>query len=411
MFRTVVSAAILAVATQASVFAQAFSEPGLAAFDAALQTRVDNGVRAGYAAILIRNGETHIATAGYADIADQQIMDADTPVRIASMSKPVNALAVMMLAEAGALALDDPLSDYVPEFGMTQVAVSPMNDADGALATVPANRPITIRDLLTHTSGVGYIFDYQTDLGRAMAAGTLYQGEGDLEAKIASLASFPLYFQPGERWFYSYSNDILGRVVEVASDMAYEDYLEDRIFAPLGMTETAFFPDEAYIARMAELYVHGPDGALYPAFNAENPEYQPTWASGGGGLASTANDYARFAMMLLNRGELDGVRLVSESGFAQMVTPQVAPDQLPASMTGLSYGYGFGIVMPGTDDRPALGVPGDFGWGGAFDTDFFVSPATGLVAIMMTQTIPGENTPDGRTTAWFRPAAYGTLPQ
>tara|TARA_R110002073_G_scaffold92783_2_gene217310 strand:+ start:2368 stop:3657 length:1290 start_codon:yes stop_codon:yes gene_type:complete len=399
-----------AEAHTAATPAPAFDAAGLERFDAALADRADRQVRAGYAAILIRNGQTHIATAGMRDIASGEPMLATTRVRLASMTKPVTAVAVMMLVESGEIALDDPVSDYIPAFAATPVATSFEPNADGEYPTVPQASPITIRELLTHTAGVGYIFDSQTALGRDYLENTLYQGEGNLAEKIDQLAQLPLYAQPGERWIYSYSNDILGRVVEVASGMPFEDFLQTRIFDPLGMADTTFFVSQTEMTAAATLYVHGEDGQLHAAYSPERPEYQPRWASGGGGLISTAVDYSRFARMLLGQGSLDGVTIVQPETIALMTRNHVAPAQMPANMAGLGYGFGFGIALPGTDEAPALGIAGDYSWGGLFDTDFFVSPSTGLVAVMMTQEIPTEFMPEGRTRSWWRAAAYGTLP-
>lgn len=410
-FKSLALAATTALICASSCFAQTFTPEARTAFDAALDTRVEAQTRAGYVAIIYRAGETLISTAGMSNIALNQPMTEHTPVRIASMSKPINAVAVMMLVESGDIGLDDALSDYIPAFEGVEVATSPMLDESGEFVTVDTTTSVTVRHLLTHTSGIGYVFDGQTDLGRSMMQASLYQGDGDLEAKIDSLAAHPLYFQPGEAWYYSYANDVLGRVVEVASGMAYEDFLQTRIFDPLMMDDTTFFPSDALYARAAELYVHGPDGQLYPAYSEDNPEYRPTWASGGGGLISTADDYIRFGRMLLNGGELDGTRLLSAETVAQMTSPQITEAQKGDSLTGFSYGFGVGIVLPAGEGETAMGIPGDYGWGGFFDTDFFVSPATQMVAVMMTQNLPNENTPDGRTAAWFRPAVYATLPQ
>ena len=390
---------------------ESFDAAGLERFDAAFADHADRQVRAGYAAILIRNGQTHITTAGMRDIATGEPMRVDTRVRLASMTKPVTAVAVMMLVERGDIALDDPVSDYIPAFATTPVATAFEPDADGTFPTEPQASPITIHQLLTHTGGIAYIFDNDTALGREYIENTLYQGTGDLAAKIDQLATLPLYAQPGERWIYSYSNDILGRVVEVASGMPFQDFLQTRIFEPLGMNDTSFFVSDAQRAAAATLYVHGEDGQLYPLYSEENPEYNPAWASGGGGLISTAIDFSRFARMLLGQGSLGDVTILRPETLETMTTNHVSAEQMPDYMAGLGYGYGFGIALPGTEDAPALGNPGDFSWGGLFDTDFFISPSTGLAAVMVTQELPTEYTPEGRTRSWWRAAAYGTLPQ
>lgn len=397
-------------AAPAAAAIENFDAAGLERFDAAFADHAARQVRAGYAAILIRNGEIHITTAGMRDIATGEPMLPDTRVRLASMSKPVTAVAVMMLVESGDIALNDPVADYIPAFAATRVATSYERDAEGNIPTEPQAAPITIRELLTHTGGVGYIFDNDTALGREYLENTLYQGTGSLAEKIDQLAALPLYAQPGERWIYSYSNDILGRVVEVASGMPFQDFLQRRIFDPLGMTQTSFFVTEAERMAAATLYVHDADGQLVPAFSEANPEYIPSWPSGGGGLISTALDYSRFASMLLGQGSLGDVQILRPTTVATMTANHVPASQMPADMAGLGYGYGFGIALPGTEEAPALGIAGDFSWGGLYDTDFFVSPATGLVAVMMTQEVPTANMPEGRTRTWWRGAAYDTLP-
>jgi CubicO group peptidase (beta-lactamase class C family) len=411
LFRSVLTAAALALSAGALSHAQEFSEDGLSALQAALDDRTGRGIRSGYAVVLVRNDETRILTSGHADAADQVAMGLDTPVRIASMTKPVTAAAVMMLVEDGTLSLDDRLSDYLPEFADARVAVSPMSNADGAFDTVAAERPITLRHLMTHTSGLGYLFDSRSDLGNALIAQQHYGTPGNLAEKMAELSELPLYFQPGERWSYSWSNDVLGRVIEVASGTPFEEFLQTRLFDPLGMSATTFFMSDAERQRLAELFVHGEDQQLYPAYSDDDPEDTPTWASGGGGLASTGRDYAVFATMLLNRGQHNGLTILSSESIALMTSPQVTEDQLPDGMAGLGYGYGFGIVMPPADGETALGIPGDYGWSGLFDTDFLVSPSSGLIAIIMTQVIPTENMPEGRTSSWWRAYAYGTLAQ
>ena len=224
--------------------ARALSAEGLATLDATLEQFAAAGARSGYVALVARDGVVqHVSEAGYADIETQRPMTADTLMRIASMTKPVTAVAVLQLVEDGALRLDQPLSELIPAFEDAQVASSVSAGEDGEIATVPANRAITIEDLLTHTSGIGYVFDADTDLGRLYMTRNVYEDrEMSLEERIDHLAGLPLYFQPGERWFYSWSSDILGRVVEVASGQDLESYMQARIFQPLGMDATTFFP-------------------------------------------------------------------------------------------------------------------------------------------------------------------------
>ena len=385
-----------------------FDPAGLEAIDARIETLAAEGVRPGYAVVVTRGEEiAYIAEAGLSDVATGDAFTADTPVRIASMSKPVTTVAVMMLVEAGAIALDDPVSDYIPAFADIRVAVSPMANADGEIETRAPATVMTIAHLMTHTSGLGYIFDTETDLGRQMIEHSLYSGEGNLEARINSLARFPLYTDPGSRWIYSYANDVLGRIVEVASGMPFEDFLETRLFEPLGMHATGFFFEDVNFDAdgLSPLYVHAEDGS----FVIMEESFMPDWPSGGGGLISTARDYSRFSRMLANGGALGDVRILAPETLALMMQPQTTPEQLGDGWDGTLYAYGGSVVVPPADGQQARGVPGDYGWGGFFDTDFFVSPATGVSVVSLSQIQPGPHRPAPRTGAAIRPPAYAAF--
>ena len=410
-----VLAGALALSTTGFVYAQDTSSQltaeAVSAFDAAVADHAERSVRNGYAAIISSGSDVHVISAGYRDIENGLPFTADTLVRIASMSKPVTAVAVMMLVEDGLLTLETPVGDILPAFAATQVVTDPVADAEGNFTTEPQTTPMTVRHLLTHTSGVGYIFDRRTDLGRHMIEHSLYQGPGNLEAKMDELANLPLYFQPGDRWSYSYSNDVLGRVIEVVSEQPFEDYLQANIFGPLEMNDSGFEVSEEQLDRVSVLYTHAEDGSLVRAYSDDNPEPVQGWASGGGGMISTADDYSRFVMMLINGGEYEGHRFLETETLASMTIPQVELGKMPAVMNGIGYGYGFGVILPATEGQHALGIPGDYSWRGFFDTDFLVSPATGAWAVMMTQELPGRYTPQESTASWWRPAFYATLPQ
>ncbi|WP_270374904.1 serine hydrolase domain-containing protein [Marinicauda sp. Alg238-R41] len=386
----------------------------LAGFDARLDALAASGDRSGFVAILADDTEIlHVSEAGYADIETGRPMDADTVVRIASMTKPVTAVAIMMLVEDGAISLEDPVSDYIPAFAETEVATSLQVDGTYEIPTEPLARPITIEDLLTHTSGIGYVFDYETNLGALYIDQDIYAMEGSLAERIEALAGLPLYFQPGERWFYSYANDVLGRVVEVASGQRLEAFMDANIFTPLGMDDTSFFLNEEIEPRLATLYTHGDDGSLTALSVEQDLIRNAEVEAGGAGLFSTANDYIRFGLMLAGGGALGDVRLLEADTVATMVTPHVQGERMPDGMSAinLGYGYGFGVYVA---DAPE-GVPGhagDFGWGGYFDTDFFVSPSTNLVGVILAQEQPGPTT--GETTGArgiFRALAFEALPE
>lgn len=385
-----------------------FDPAAFEALDARLEALAAESVRPGYAAIIARGEQiAHVSEAGTIDLDTGAPFTIDSPVRIASMTKPVTVVATLMLVERGDIALDDPVSDYIPAFADIQVAVSPQADETGEIETRAPDTVMTIHHLLTHTAGLGYIFENQTDLGQLYIEHTLYSGEGDLEARMQQLATLPLYNDPGDTWQYSYANDVLGRVVEVASGMPFEDYLETEIFEPLDMPSTGFFFEDVDFteADMSPLYVHAEDGSL-----SEYPEsFMPDWASGGGGLVSTASDYIRFAMMLANDGALGDVRILEPETLAMMASPQVTPEQLGEAWAGRSYGYGVDVVLPPQEGVQPSGVPGDFSWGGFFDTDFFISPSTDVSAVILTQIQPGPHRPEPRTSAVFRPMVYGAF--
>ena len=396
------------IETVADARALGFDPAAFEALDARLDALAEAGARPGYAAIIARGTQiAHISEAGLIDIEAGTPFTIDSPVRIASMSKPVTAVAIMTLVEDGLVALDDPVSDYIPEFADIRVAVSPMANAEGEIETRAPDTVMTVEHLLTHTSGLGYIFDNETDLGRLYLENSLYSGEGNLEARMQQLATLPLYADPGDRWIYSYSIDVLGRIVEVASGMPFEDYLETEIFEPLGMSSTGFFFEDVDFdeADMSPLYVHTEDGGMVEYDEA----FFPDWASGGGGLVSTARDYLRFAMMLANGGALGDVRILQPESVAEMMQPHTTPEQLGDGWQGRAFGLAGDVVLPPADGQEARGVPGDYSWGGMFDTDFFVSPATGVSAVIMTQIQPGPNRPEPRTAAIFRPMVYASF--
>jgi CubicO group peptidase (beta-lactamase class C family) len=373
-----------------------FSQAGLAQLDSRLAELASARQRAGYVAVLARNGEVmHTSTAGYADLEADRPMTADTVVRIASMSKPVTAVAALMLIEDGVIALDDPVSDYIPSFANVRVATALQRDESFEIPTTDAERPITVEDLLTHTSGLGYLFDYQSNLGALYIGNDIYAAEGDMDSRMETLAGLPLYFQPGSAWFYSYASDVLGHLVSVASGQSLEDFTQTRIFQPLGMDDTTFFLRDDQRDRLAAVYTHDEDGQLTRVPSAEDTVSVAAFEAGGAGLFSTANDYIRFAQMLANGGALDGARLLSADTVAAMSTAHVQADRMPDRMDSvdLGYGYGVGVIYDGPGEHPVR-AQGDFGWSGYFDTEFFVSPATGIVAVIMSQEQPGPTTPD-----------------
>ena len=390
-----------------------FTQAGLAQLDSRLAELASARQRAGYVAVLARYGEVmHTASAGYADLEADRPMTADTVVRIASMTKPVTAVAALMLIEDGVIALDDPVSEYIPAFANVRVATSVQRDESYEIPTTDAERPITVEDLLTHTSGLGYLFDYQSNLGALYIGNDIYAAEGDMDSRMETLAGLPLYFQPGSAWFYSYASDVLGHLVAVASGESLEDFTQARIFQPLGMEDTTFFLRDDQRDRLAAVYTHGEDGQLTRVPNAEDAVSVAAFEAGGAGLFSTANDYIRFGQMLANGGALDGARLLSAETVAAMSTAHVQAGRMPDRMDSvdLGYGYGVGVIYDGPGAHPVR-AQGDFGWSGYFDTEFFVSPRTGVVAVIMSQEQPGPTTSDTiGARAVFDQLVYDALP-
>jgi len=365
----------LPVATPASV---GLSSAGLQRMGEFFANQAAGRSTPGYVLMVARAGQLAFARAiGNRELGTEQPMTLDTRFRIASMTKPVTAVAVLMLYEAGKLHLDDPVARFLPEFTHSRVFTG--LDAQGEFTTVPALRGIIIRDLLTHRSGLGYGSDAQTPLGKAYQA-LRFNPFGTLAEKVRLIAGLPLYAQPGEAWRYSYAYDVLGRVVEVVSGRPFPQCLNERLFLPLKMLATGF-----------------------PARRVP---------SGGDGLLSTAGDYLRFAQMLANGGSLEGRRYLTAGTVAAMTRNQVADDALFRSwgkyFEGFGYGLGVGVEIDPTH-APHAAFAGDFYWGGIFNTHWVASPATGIVAVLMNQADPSDYALRQRTEADFQNLLFAAL--
>lgn len=380
-----------------------------------LSEEVDAGLRAGFVAGVVYDGEIVYRTAvGMADRENNVPMQDNTRFRIASMTKPITSVALMMLVEDGAVLLSDPVSRYIPAFADVRVATSLDAGDNGEIPTEPAAQPMTLHQLMTHTSGLGYLFDFQTDLGKLYAANSLYMREGDLASRIDYLATLPLYSQPGTEWYYSYATDVIGRVVEVASGQSLEDFMQERIFDPLGMSDTAFMMDETDLDRTAVVYSFDENGALV-RFTGTGLDDNPNdrglgWFSGGSGLVSTLDDYARFSMMLLNEGAYNGARILSPASVRLMMDNHVNFEALPDNWKtrGINFGLGGLVVMePGLTG--GMSASGHFGWGGYYDTVFAVSPKDNLAYIMMAQRDQIQGDRKSRARDLVKAIAYGAL--
>lgn len=362
--------------------------------DAAIQRYLDDGKLAGAVSLVLQNGRVvQQGSWGWADQEGGVKMSPTTMFRIASQTKAITSVAVMMLVEDGRLTLGDPVSLFLPTFAKTMVATK----SDTGTVLVPARRQITIRDLLTHTAGISYGTDalvaslYQANgLGPAAGYGW-YTADKDepICETMDRLGTLPFVAQPGEAFVYGYNTDVLGCVIERVSGMPLDQFFATRIFGPLGMRSTRFFGAPGDEARLAVVY--GRDGSGKLARLPGGPKGQGDYLTGprrsfagGAGLLSTAGDYARFLEMLRRGGELDGVRLLSPTTVTLMTSNQVG------TLLGTD-GQGFGLGFQTTDRPGAGGSPravGTFGWGGAYATSYFVDPANGLVVVWMTQHLP-----------------------
>ncbi len=373
-----------------------FSAGRLARIDTLFRSYVDQGKTPGAVAMVVRHGQVAWSGAfGMADRESARPMTPDALFRIASQSKSITSVAAMILVEEGRLRLNDPVSRFIPGFANARVAVA----TDTGRILVPARRTMTIRDLLTQTAGLSYGTDsliqedYRTaGLGPAAGYGWYFADKAEpICTTMDRLATLPLAAQPRDAWVYGYATDVLGCVVERASGMPLDRFFQLRIFGPLRMSDTWFFPPASEAGRLTAVYAVTPDGALVRA--PDGPMGQGNYLtgprqafSGGAGLVSTAGDFVRFLQMLLNGGELDGARILSPATIALMTADQV--DTLYPSR-GLGFGLGFEVL-----EEPGLagqyGNAGRFGWGGAYATNFWVDPADGLVVVLMQQLLPAR---------------------
>ena len=365
--------------------------PGLlvpGAIDVFLKAGALLGLQSGYVAMFARDGQVvYGTTAGYADIASGTPMTLDTRFRIASMTKPVTATAAMILVEEGRLRLDDPVSNYIPAAANLRVATSQSAAADGTFATTALDRPLTVRDLLTFSSGIGGA-DNTSDLDKLWAANNIYAGSGSLADRVGRIMTLPLFAQPGTQWRYGWSADVLARVVEVACGTPFGDFVTNRILEPLGMTSTEFLSGMSSRDKLATMYTQDASGRLVPVDSVRGDS--PDWTPGGSGLVSTAGDYMRFALMLGNGGTYQGTQILKPETVALMTKPQVQSGVLvDQGIQGLGWGLGMAVVVD-ANATATFDRTGDFWWSGVYGTTFFVSPSTGLVGVVLSQNQTGK---------------------
>ncbi len=362
---------------------------------------VDSERIAGAVTLIARKGKVvHFESMGKQSIAGDAPMTPDTIVRIYSMTKPITSVALMMLYEEGAFHLDDPVEKFIPAFENQQVFVG--GTADNPKLE-PVKNKMTVRHLLTHSSGLSYGIFSNTPvdtLYRRSTGGTWW---ADQKVLSETLGEMPLLFEPGERWHYSLATDVLGYLVEVLSGQAFDDFLQERIFGPLKMVDTGFYVPADKIDRFASNHGIGPDGNLIVVDPAATGQFSrdPGFLSGGGGLVSTASDYIRFAQMLLNGGQLDGVRILGRKTVDYMTINHIDGVHAPG------YGFGLGFSVRLEDKAPGvIGTTGTYGWNGAANTHYFADPEEELIGLFMTQLMPYGRYP---LLPEFRVALYQAL--
>jgi len=386
-----------------------FSAQRLARITAVMRERVDRGEMAGAITLVARRGQVvHWECLGWMDVEAARPMRADVILRIYSMTKPITAVAILILYEEGRLLLDDPVCCYIPAFRDLRV----LGESAAGTAPEPLQRSVTIHDLLTHTSGLSYGFtDAHVDALYRQA--DLWRRDQPLDAFINKLSRLPLAQQPGAGWRYSVAYDVLGYLVQVISGQPFDEFLRERVLDPLGMVDTAFHVPPDRLQRLAALYARESGGNLRLAESPAHSRYRvpPLRCGGGGGLVSTTADYLRFAHMLLRGGELDGVRVLGRKTVALMTANHLPPTLLPYSSgprVYSGYGYGLGVsVLSDPAQAHVLGSPGSFGWWGVAGTWFRVDPQEEMVLLFMPQLI---NAPDiSRRHEEFQVLAYQAL--
>lgn len=363
----------------------------------ALQDYVDQGELAGSVTLIARHGKiAYLQAVGQRDRESSSPMRTDSIFRIASQTKAIVSVGVLILAEEGKLLLADPVGKYLPEFMATTVAV-PRDGGEG-YDIVPAARPITVRDLLTHTSGFGYGLGLAADKWADAGIQNWYFANRDepIGATVARMAALPAQAQPGERWIYGYNVDILGAMIERIAGQPLDEFLRARILAPLQMTDTHFYLPREKSDRLVTVYSSA-GGELRRAAQPGDSVGQGAYLdgprksfSGGAGLLSTATDYARFLQMLLNEGELDGKRILSRKTVELMTVSHLGDVEF-------NPGQGFGLGVSVVEDvgaRGTAGSTGEFGWGGAYHTTYWVDPQEHLVVVHLTQLIPAGDVDD-----------------
>jgi CubicO group peptidase (beta-lactamase class C family) len=375
------------------------SSERLARIDRHLERRyLDQKKIAGALTLVARRGKVaYLSPVGVMDFERGRPLREDTLFRIYSMTKPITSVALMTLYEHGHFRLEDPVHKFIPSWRNLAVY---QGGNHPIFITSPVQRPMTVRDLFTHTAGLTYGFMERTNVDRAYRRLGIGERTGTLRETIDKLAGLPLEFSPGTRWNYSVATDVLGHLVEVISGKRFDVFLREELFDPLGMDDTAFWVPPEKLERFATNYSRGPDKALRVEDAPESSPYAqpPTYLSGGGGLVSTAGDYLRFCQMLLNGGELDGARILGRKTIELMSQNHLPGGQDIASLNvggqfsqvsyeGVGFGLGFSVTLDPARAQ-VVGSVGEYAWGGAASTAFWIDPAEDLIVIFMTQFMP-----------------------
>ena len=381
------------------------SSPRLARIGDHFQRHIDAGKLAGALALVARRGQVaYFEPLGHLEIERRRPVTRDAVFRIYSMTKPITSVGLMMLYEQGRFQLDDPVHRFIPSWSDLRVFVGGNYPV---FKTAPVERPMTIRDLLSHTSGLTYGFTERTNVDaayRKLGVADRAKPGYTLRDMVATLAELPLEFSPGTRWNYSVSTDVVGHLIEVLSGQRLDAYLREHVLDPLGMRDTGFVIQEAQLPRFAANYERQADGSLKLIDDPERSVYRDcTLFSGGGGMVSTAPDYFRFTAMLRNGGELDGMRLLGRKTVELMTMNHLPSGQdltqlaqvgmfTETAYAGVGFGLGFS-VMQSPARAQVLGTPGEYAWGGAASTAFWIDPTEDLIVIFMTQLMPSSSYP------------------
>lgn len=410
MVAVVAAAFCVVVATGSAAEMPAPSSDKLDRITAFFDNEIATGKLPGAVVLIQQHGKpVYQKFFGVQDTATKAPMTSDTIFALHSMTKPVTSLAAMMLIEAGKMSLSDPASKFIPGFADAEVIVGVKGDEPDEYKLVPAERPITIADLLRHTSGITYDYIGGRLIMKAYHAAGLFDGQFDNKTFAERISRLPLARQPGTLWRYGHSTDVIGRIIEIVSGQTLYQFEKQHIFDPLGMTSTKFvLGNAAERARMAEPL---PSDIILKAAEAERRAH-PEWESGGGGLMSTLNDYARFAQMLLNGGEFGGKRYLGPSAFKTMTSDHIGPNSGIERdyyyFPGDGFGYGYGLAVrtdPGNARPPPPGSIGELKWDSGSGTYFGVDPSLDMIYILLEQT----QNERGRITPAFKKLVYDAI--